>query len=60
MRPASASPLLRQRLGLGAGDKYDAALASAVKEFQAVHGLKADGIAGAGTIDALNRGAQLL
>ena len=29
-----------------------------VKEFQAVHGLKADGIAGAGTIDALNRGAQ--
>ncbi len=29
-----------------------------VKEFQSVHGIKADGIAGAGTIDALNRGAQ--
>jgi murein L,D-transpeptidase YcbB/YkuD len=49
---------LRTRLGLPDGDKYDAALASAVKEFQAVHGLKDDGIAGAGTIEALNRGAQ--
>jgi murein L,D-transpeptidase YcbB/YkuD len=49
---------LRTRLGLSGGDSYDAALASAVKEFQDVHGLKADGIAGAGTIDALNRGAQ--
>ncbi len=29
-----------------------------MKEFQAVHGIKADGIAGAGTIDALNRGAE--
>ena len=48
---------LRQRLGLGAGEKYDAALAARVKAFQSVHGIKADGIAGAGTIDALNRGA---
>jgi len=48
--------LLRERLGLAAGDKYDAALAIKVKEFQSVHGIKADGIAGAGTIDALNRG----
>ena len=48
--------LLRQRLGLPEGTKYDAALAAAVKEFQGVHGIKADGIAGAGTIDALNRG----
>jgi murein L,D-transpeptidase YcbB/YkuD len=48
--------LLRQRLGLGAGDKYDAALAARVKAFQAVHAIKADGIAGAGTIEALNRG----
>jgi len=48
--------LLRERLGLAAGDKYDAALATKVKEFQSVHGIKADGIAGAGTIDALNRG----
>jgi murein L,D-transpeptidase YcbB/YkuD len=50
--------LLRTRLGLSDGAKYDAALATQVKEFQAVHGLKADGVAGAGTIDALNRGAQ--
>ena len=50
--------LLRQRLGLVGGDAYDAALAAAVKEFQGTHGLKADGIAGAGTIEALNRGAQ--
>jgi murein L,D-transpeptidase YcbB/YkuD len=50
--------LLRQRLGLGGSDSYDAALAAAVKEFQGVHGLKADGIAGAGTIDALNRGSR--
>ena len=50
--------LLRQRLGLAAGDSYDQALANAVKEYQDVHGLKADGIAGAGTIQSLNRGAQ--
>src|SRR3954469_8843478 len=50
--------MLRTRLGLGAGNKYDAALAGQVKEFQGVHGIKPDGIAGAGTIDALNRGAQ--
>ncbi|WP_308516792.1 L,D-transpeptidase family protein [Sphingomonas flavescens] len=49
---------MRARLGLPAGDKFDAALAAQVKEFQSVHGLKADGIAGAGTIEALNRGAQ--
>jgi murein L,D-transpeptidase YcbB/YkuD len=50
--------LLRQRLGLGGDGAYDAALAARVKEFQAVHGLKDDGIAGAGTIEALNRGAE--
>ena len=50
--------MLRTRLGLSGGDTYDSALAAAVKEFQNVHGLKGDGIAGAGTIDALNRGAQ--
>jgi L,D-transpeptidase YcbB len=49
---------LRTRLGLPEGSKYDAALAAQVKEFQSVHGIKPDGIAGAGTIDALNRGAQ--
>jgi murein L,D-transpeptidase YcbB/YkuD len=50
--------MLRQRLGLPDGDKYDAALASVVREYQDVHGLKADGVAGAGTIQSLNRGAQ--
>ena len=50
--------MLRARLGLGGGDKFDAQLAAQVKEFQAVHGLKNDGVAGAGTIDALNRGSQ--
>ena len=50
--------MLRQRLGFGDGDSFDAALAARVKEFQAVHGLKDDGVAGAGTIDALNKGAQ--
>jgi L,D-transpeptidase YcbB len=49
---------LRARLGLGAGASYDPALASVVKEFQSVHGLKADGIAGAGTVEALNKGPE--
>jgi murein L,D-transpeptidase YcbB/YkuD len=49
---------LRARFGLPAGEAYDASLASIVKEYQGVHGLKADGIAGAGTIDSLNRGAE--
>ena len=49
---------LRARLGLAPSDRFDAALAAKVKEFQAVHGIKADGIAGAGTIEALNRGPQ--
>ena len=48
--------MLRTRLGLPQGDSYDAALAAKVEEFQAVHGLKDDGIAGNGTIEALNRG----
>ncbi len=49
---------LRTRLGLAGGARYDAPLAAQVKEFQSVHGIKPDGIAGAGTIEALNRGAQ--
>lgn len=48
--------LLRQRLGLAEGTKFDAATVAAVKEFQTTHGMKPDGVAGAGTIDALNRG----
>jgi murein L,D-transpeptidase YcbB/YkuD len=36
------------------GDQFDAALKSALEHFQARHGLSADGVAGAGTIAALN------
>ena len=50
--------ILRARLGLSGGDTYDAALTARVKAFQAAHGLKDDGLAGAGTIAALNRGAR--
>jgi murein L,D-transpeptidase YcbB/YkuD len=50
--------MLRTRLGLSGGDSYDAALAARVKDFQSVHGLVDDGIAGAGTIGALNRGSD--
>jgi murein L,D-transpeptidase YcbB/YkuD len=50
--------MLRQRLGLPQGAAFDATLAARVKEFQQVHGLKADGVAGGGTIDALNRGPE--
>lgn len=46
---------LRERLGLVPNGKYDKATANAVRAFQAAHGLKADGVAGAGTIAALNR-----
>jgi murein L,D-transpeptidase YcbB/YkuD len=49
---------LRGRLGLPAGERYDAALSGAVSRYQAVHGLKADGVAGASTIDSLNLGAE--
>jgi murein L,D-transpeptidase YcbB/YkuD len=61
LKPGSSGErvaLLRQRLGLGGGDDYDAALADVVKDYQGVHGLKADGIAGAGTLGSLNRGAH--
>ncbi len=50
--------LLRQRLGVAAGNSYDEALAKAVRRYQQAHGIKADGIAGAATIDSLNLGAQ--
>jgi murein L,D-transpeptidase YcbB/YkuD len=36
------------------GDRFDAAVATAVREFQARHGLTADGLVGRGTISALN------
>ena len=51
-------PLLRQRLGLPAGDTFDAALSARVAEYQQAHALKADGIAGAGTLESLNRGSD--
>ncbi|HUG45783.1 MAG TPA: L,D-transpeptidase family protein [Sphingomicrobium sp.] len=51
-------PLLRQRLGLSPGDKFDPALEKAVRAFQAAHGLTSDGIVGNGTIAALNRGSD--
>lgn len=51
-------PLLRRRLGLTQGAAYDKALVGRVRAFQAAHGLKADGIAGAATIKALNRPAE--
>ncbi|MDQ3245448.1 MAG: L,D-transpeptidase family protein [Pseudomonadota bacterium] len=50
--------LLRERLGLSAGTKFDDQLAKVVAEYQDTHGLKADGIAGAGTIASMNRGAD--
>lgn len=50
--------MLRDRLGLPPGTKFDAGLAAAVKEYQQAHGLKADGVAGGGTIASMNLGAQ--
>lgn len=49
---------LRERLGLPPGTKFDQPLANAVKEYQAAHGIKADGVAGSGTVASLNLGAQ--
>ena len=50
--------MLRTHLELAAGSDSHSSLATKVKEFQLVHGLKDDGIAGAGTIEALNKGAD--
>ena len=61
LKPGSTDPrvpLLRQRLGLPDGPKFDEALAAAVKEYQAAHGFKPDGIVGSGTINSLNFGAD--
>ncbi|NVK15295.1 MAG: L,D-transpeptidase family protein [Rhodobacteraceae bacterium] len=52
---------LRNRLMLmgymqrSAARTYDAALEKAVQSFQSDHGLKTDGVAGAGTIDEINK-----
>ncbi len=50
--------MLRERLGLPLGAGFDPGLANVVKEYQQAHGLKADGIAGGGTIASLNLGAN--
>ncbi|MEO6361555.1 MAG: L,D-transpeptidase family protein [Sphingomicrobium sp.] len=47
---------LRERLGLSPGSKFDAQLLAVAKEYQTAHGLKADGIVAAGTINSLNLG----
>ena len=49
---------LRERLGLSERGGYDKALTARVRAFQAAHGLKADGVAGAMTLAALNRGPE--
>lgn len=50
--------LLRQRLGLAAGDTFDSALDTKVRAYQGAHGVTVDGVVGDGTIDSLNRGAE--
>jgi L,D-transpeptidase YcbB len=50
--------LLRERLGLTAGSRFDKALAKRVAAYQEVHGLKSDAIAGDDVIASLNLGAE--
>ncbi len=49
--------LLRERLGLPPGSRFDEALHARVTAYQQVHGLKADGLVGDDMITSLNRGA---
>lgn len=61
MKAGSKDPrvtLLRQRLGLTPGDHFDSALEKRVRDYQAAHGMKADGVVGNGTIASLNRGSD--
>lgn len=61
MKPGSNGArvaMLRERLGLAPGTKFDAPLAAVVKEYQQAHGLKADGIVGNGMLASLNLGAN--
>ena len=61
MKPGSKDPrisLLRQRLGLPAGGQFDASLEKVVRDYQAAHGMKADGIVGNGTLASLNLGPE--
>jgi L,D-transpeptidase YcbB len=50
--------LLRERLGLPVGKRFDEPLSKRVSDYQKVHGLKADGIAGDDVIGSLNLGAE--
>jgi len=49
---------LRTRLGLGPGGGFDQALFQRVQNYQTVHALDADGIAGRATLASLNQGAD--
>lgn len=60
MKPGSKDSrvaLLRQRLGLTTGDSFDAAVEKVVRDYQAAHSIKPDGVVGGGTLASLNRGA---
>jgi murein L,D-transpeptidase YcbB/YkuD len=50
--------LLRERLGLPVGSRFDQALSKRVADYQKGHSLKPDGIAGDDVIAALNLGAE--
>jgi L,D-transpeptidase YcbB len=50
--------LLRERLGLPRGVRFDEALAGQVSAYQRVHGISVDGIAGDAVVASLNRGAE--
>ena len=50
--------LLRERLGLPVGSRFDEPLSKRIAVYQKVHGLKIDGIAGDGVIASLNLGAE--
>jgi murein L,D-transpeptidase YcbB/YkuD len=50
--------LLRERLGLSPGSRFDDAVAARVAAYQKVHGLRSDGIAGDALITSLNQGAE--
>jgi murein L,D-transpeptidase YcbB/YkuD len=50
--------LLRERLGLPAGSRFDDAFAERVSAYQKVHGLRVDATAGEAVIASLNQGAE--
>jgi L,D-transpeptidase YcbB len=50
--------LLRERLGLPPGRRFDESLQKQIKTYQRVHGLTADGTAGDDLVTSLNRGAS--